>query len=47
MDWSDAAWLFPRVVRLLDIAPYRSFVLEGLVLSISSKTVSTVSRFEC
>lgn len=42
MDWKDGARLFPKAVRLLDIARYRQAVLAGLVLSLGSKTESTV-----
>ncbi|KAJ7288359.1 TBCD protein [Mycena rebaudengoi] len=41
MGWKDGAWLFPKAVRLLDIALYRKAVLAGLVLSLGSKTEST------
>lgn len=41
VDWADGAWLFPRAVRLLDVPEYRSPVLRGLILSLSSKTEST------
>ncbi|KAA1469978.1 TBCD protein [Dentipellis sp. KUC8613] len=39
--WQNSSWLFPRAVRLLEIPEYRSAVLSGLLLSISSKTDST------
>jgi len=40
--WNDANWLFPRAVRLLEIGSYRKHVLSGIVMSIGSKTGSTV-----
>lgn len=43
VGWSDGTWLFPRAVRLLDIVEYRQAVLKGFILSMSSKTDSTVS----
>ncbi|KAI0031394.1 TBCD protein [Vararia minispora EC-137] len=39
--WQEAQWLFPRAVRLLEIAEYRDAVLSGLLLSVSSRTDST------
>ena len=44
IGWNEGAWLFPKVVRLLDIKQYRQSILKGLVLSASTKTDSTVSR---
>ncbi|KAJ3566930.1 hypothetical protein NP233_g6689 [Leucocoprinus birnbaumii] len=41
VDWADGTWLFPRAVKLLDVPEYRSSVLRGLILSLSSKTEST------
>ncbi|KAJ6508836.1 TBCD protein [Mycena sanguinolenta] len=41
IGWKDGARLFPKAVRLLDIARYRQPVLAGLVLSLGSKTEST------
>ncbi|KAG2010206.1 TBCD protein [Coprinopsis cinerea AmutBmut pab1-1] len=40
-DWADAAWLFPRAIKLLDLPVYRQGVLDGAVNSIGSKTDST------
>jgi hypothetical protein len=42
MGWKDGVRLFPKAVRLLDIPHYRKSVLAGLVLSLGSKTESTV-----
>ena len=42
VGWNESSWLFPRVVKLLAISEYRHAVLSGLVLSVSSKTDSTV-----
>jgi hypothetical protein len=44
--WNDGEWLYPRAVRLLDIVQCRKSVLTGLVLSIGSRTESTVSVIE-
>lgn len=43
VGWNDGAWLYPRAVRFLDIPEYQLPVLKGLVLSIGSRTTSTVS----
>lgn len=40
--WNDGSWLYPRAVRFLDVEMYRMPVLRGLILSIASKTSSTV-----
>lgn len=40
--WNDGSWLFPRVMRLLEVPAYRKHVLGGVVISIGSKTDSTV-----
>ncbi|TFK27742.1 TBCD protein [Coprinopsis marcescibilis] len=40
-DWADAAWLFPRALKLLDLPTYRQDILSGAINSISSKTDST------
>ena len=40
--WNDASWLFPKAVQLLSIGQYRKQILSGLVLSIDSRTDSTV-----
>ena len=42
-DWNEGQWLFPRAVRILEISAYRKPVLRGLVLSVGSKTDSTVN----
>lgn len=42
-SWADAMYVFPRAARLLAIPHYRSTLAYGLVLSIGSKTDSTVS----
>ncbi|KAF8908871.1 TBCD protein [Gymnopilus junonius] len=39
--WNDGSWLFPRVIRLLEVPEYRKHVLAGIVISIGSKTDST------
>ena len=38
----DGAWLFPRALHLLEIPEYRQNVLRGIVISIGSRTDSTV-----
>lgn len=40
--WNDAALLYPKIIRLLAIPAYRKSLLMGLLMSISSKTGSTV-----
>lgn len=42
-QWNDGTWLYPRAVRFLGVDQYRTQVLKGLVLSIGSRTGSTVS----
>ena len=42
IGWNDGAWLFQRALHLLEIPEYRKHVLRGLVISIGSKTDSTV-----
>lgn len=46
-SWSDGSWFFPKAVRFLEIANYRSEVLAGIVTSIGSKTDSIVSSLFC
>ena len=41
--WNDGSWLYPRAVCLLNIEAYRDPVMRGLLLSVGSKTSSTVS----
>ncbi|KAG6841983.1 hypothetical protein C0991_004474 [Blastosporella zonata] len=41
VNWNEASWLFPKVVRLLEITEYRPSILSGLVFSLGSKTDST------
>ena len=45
VSWNEGSWLFPRAVQLLDIERYRAQILAGIVLSVSTKTDSTVSIF--
>ncbi|KAG6816304.1 hypothetical protein H0H87_007136 [Tephrocybe sp. NHM501043] len=45
VKWNEASWLFPKVVRLLEISEYRSSILSGLVFSLGSKTDSIVSTY--
>ena len=42
--WKDGNWLFPRAVKLLVLNTYRSSVLAGLILSVGTRTDSTVSQ---
>ena len=42
IGWNDGAWLFPRALHLLEIPEYRKDVLRGIVISIGSRTDSTV-----
>ena len=46
-EWNDATWLYPKAVRFLEIPEYRSSVLMGLVLSLGTKTESTVGTLVC
>ncbi|KAK7469200.1 hypothetical protein VKT23_003691 [Stygiomarasmius scandens] len=39
--WNDAAWLFPKAVRILEVEEYRESVLLGLMTSVASLTDST------
>ena len=43
VSWHNGNWLFPKVVRLLEVPEYRKPILTGLILSLGSKTDSTVS----
>lgn len=43
IGWNDGNWLFPKAVRLLEVPEYRKPILTGLILSLGSKTDSTVS----
>ncbi|KAJ2930923.1 hypothetical protein H1R20_g6183, partial [Candolleomyces eurysporus] len=40
-DWANGNWLFPRAVKLLGVTAYRKDLLNGILLSIGSKTDST------
>ena len=42
--WQDSSWIFPKALRLLEIPGYRRAVLSGLLISIGSKTDSTVNK---
>ncbi|KAF5369524.1 hypothetical protein D9758_002666 [Tetrapyrgos nigripes] len=39
--WNDAAWLFPKAVRILEVESYRKSVLLGIIASVASLTDST------
>lgn len=43
--WKDGVWLFPRAVKLLGVEKYRLSILAGLVVSVGTKTDSTVCLF--
>jgi len=45
MPWSDGVWLFSKAVHFLEVPLYRKQVLKGLIVSLGSKTDSTVSAF--
>lgn len=45
VGWNEGSWLFPRVVKILEVERYRPPLLAGLVLSVSSRTDSTVGIF--
>lgn len=40
--WNDGAWLYPRAVKLLRVEKYRTSILAGLVVSVGTRTASTV-----
>ncbi len=42
VHWNDGVWLFPKAVKFLNYEEYRFQVLRGLIISIASKTGSTV-----
>lgn len=44
VSWANGAWLFPRVIKLLDVPEYRIPLLTGLIFSLASKTESTVTE---
>ena len=43
--WQDGTWIFPRAMNFLEIPEYRRSVLAGLLISVGSKTDSTVNGF--
>ena len=43
--WQDGTWIFPRAMKFLEIPEYRHSVLAGLLVSVGSKTDSTVNGF--
>jgi tubulin-specific chaperone D len=40
--WSVGEWLFPKAVELLRVREYRQPLLIGLILSVGTRTGSTV-----
>lgn len=43
VGWHDGSWVYPRVIQLLELPVYRHAILSGLLMSIGSRTESTVS----
>jgi hypothetical protein len=43
-SWQDGPWIFPKAMRFLEVPEYRPAVLAGLLISIGSKTDSTVNE---
>lgn len=43
VGWNDGERLFPKAVQLLNVERYRERVLAGLIMSVSTRTDSTVS----
>jgi len=43
-SWQDSPWIFPKAMRFLEVPEYRPAVLAGLLISIGSKTDSTVNE---
>jgi hypothetical protein len=43
--WQDGPWIFPRAMSFLEIPEYRNSVLAGVLISVGSKTDSTVDGF--
>ena len=42
IGWQNDRWLYPKAVQLLKIEQYRKPILSGLLLSVGSRTESTV-----
>ena len=42
-SWQNSPWIFPKAMRFLEVPEYRPAVLAGLLISIGSKTDSTVN----
>jgi hypothetical protein len=45
-SWADGNFVFPMAARLLAIPQYRTTLLQGFVLSVGSKTDSTVRSLQ-
>lgn len=43
-NWQDSSWIFPKAMHFMEVPEYRPAVLAGLLVSIASKTDSTVNR---
>jgi tubulin-specific chaperone D len=41
--WQDSSWIFPKAMQFLQVPEYRPAVLAGLLISVGSKTESTVN----
>ena len=42
-SWQNSSWIYPRAMNFLEVPEYRPAVLAGLLISIGSKTDSTVN----
>ena len=42
-SWQNNSWIYPKAVNFLEVPEYRPAVLSGLLISIGSKTDSTVN----
>lgn len=42
--WQNSSWIYPRAMQFLEVSEYRPAVLSGLLISIGSKTDSTVNK---
>ncbi len=42
-SWQNGSWIYPKAMNFLEIPEYRPAVLAGLLMSIGSKTDSTVN----
>ena len=42
--WQNSSWIYPRAIQFLEVPEYRPAILSGLLISIGSKTDSTVNK---